>query len=485
MRTDIAKQFARCSRGLVIGPAGCGKTHLIAEAVGHSTGRQLVLTHTHAGVDALRTKLTVLGVPSAKYRVTTIDSLALRFANAFPHLAKWDCPYPSNNEEWSALRVAARRLLTWRAPRRVLKTSYDGMFVDEYQDCCGTQHMLISTVAQTLPCRIVGDPLQAIYRKLHANDIVRWQDVERMFPLVDELTVPYRWQSHNSELGDWLSDVRQRLETGREIDFAEANGIVKWIQSVNPKDQITACYRTLNQEGVVAICGAPWLSPTIAEKTKNHFVVLESVGCPDLLKAAENIENSTGVARLVYVADFAQHCLTGMTPLQAMLKRLKEAEAYHPRSFDKQRLWKSMQAIVESDQLAAVEVMMSAIEGLSGDHFYKRRELWRDMKRTLQQYDASLERSLHDTAWAIRDHARRNGRRVVAKRIVATPLLIKGLEFNHALLLDASQMQTPEELYVALTRGTISLTVLSDKRVVRHTIPTWIAEKYDTKELIR
>jgi len=485
MPNDTAKDFARCSRGLVVGPAGCGKTHLIAEAIGHSTGRQLVLTHTHAGVDALRTKLTVLGIPSARYHVTTIDSLALRFANAFPRLAKWDCPYPSNNEEWSALRVAARRLFTCRAPRRVLKTSYDGMFVDEYQDCGGTQHMLISTMAQTLPCRIVGDPLQAIYRKLHADDIARWQDVEHMFPVVDELTVPYRWQLHNSDLGDWLSDVRRHLETGHEIDFANTDGIVKWIQSVDYKSQIKTCYKAFDKEGVVAICDGPWRCPTIAEKTKNHFMVLESVECPDLLKAAENIESNTGVGRLAYVADFAQDCFTGMAPLREMVKRLKKAEPYHPHSPDKQHLWELMQAVVESEQLAVIEVMMSAIEGLSAAHFYKRRELWRDMKRTLQQYDASLGKSLRETAWVIRDHARRNGRRVVAKRTVATPLLIKGLEFNHALLLDAAQMKTPEELYVALTRGTTSLTVLSDKRVVRHTIPTWIAEKSDTKELAR
>ena len=51
MPNDSAKNFAGCDRGLVVAPAGCGKTHLIAEAVGHAKGKQLVLTHTHAGVD--------------------------------------------------------------------------------------------------------------------------------------------------------------------------------------------------------------------------------------------------------------------------------------------------------------------------------------------------------------------------------------------------------------------------------------------------
>jgi len=480
MPNDTAKNFARCDRGLVVAPAGCGKTHLIAESVGHATGRQLVLTHTHAGVDALRTKLTALGISSAKYRVTTIDSLALCFANAFPRLADWCCPYPNDNEEWSALRLAACRLFTCRAPRRVLQVSYDGVFVDEYQDCCGTQHALISTVAQVLPCRIVGDPLQAIYRKLHADDIARWNKVEATFPVVNVLTEPHRWRTRNSKLGEWLTDIRARLEHGNEIDFTNAYGIVKWIPSANDQNQIAACYKAFEKEGVVAICDWPRRCAAIASKTKNHFTVLESVECPDLLLAAKKIEISAGVRRLACVVAFAQACFTGMTFLEDMLKRLQEARPYRPLSPDKRRMWESMQAVVDSEQLTAVEVMMSAIEGFADKHFYRRRELWRDMKRALQGHDPGSGKSLRETAWAVRDHARRNGRRVVTKRTVATPLLIKGLEFNHALLLDAAQMKTPEELYVALTRGATSLTVLSNERTVKHVIPAWIQEKSQT-----
>jgi DNA helicase-2/ATP-dependent DNA helicase PcrA len=47
------------SRGTVTAPAGCGKTHLIAEALTrHGSGKPiLVLTHTNAGVVALRGRL--------------------------------------------------------------------------------------------------------------------------------------------------------------------------------------------------------------------------------------------------------------------------------------------------------------------------------------------------------------------------------------------------------------------------------------------
>ncbi len=45
-------------RGSVTAPAGCGKTQLIADALTQHFGRKpvLVLTHTNAGVTALRTR---------------------------------------------------------------------------------------------------------------------------------------------------------------------------------------------------------------------------------------------------------------------------------------------------------------------------------------------------------------------------------------------------------------------------------------------
>ena len=46
-------------RGTITAPAGCGKTQLIAEALGRHTASKpiLVLTHTNAGVAALRAPL--------------------------------------------------------------------------------------------------------------------------------------------------------------------------------------------------------------------------------------------------------------------------------------------------------------------------------------------------------------------------------------------------------------------------------------------
>lgn len=476
MPNDTAGDFAKCDRGLVVAPAGCGKTHLIADAVGRVDGKQLVLTHTHAGVAALRTKLTAASIPSSQCRVTTLDSLALCYVNAFPGLAGWNCAYPESDEEWNALRLAACRLFSCRAPCRVLRASYCGMFVDEYQDCCGSQHAMVETLARVLPCRIVGDPLQAIYRKLHPNDVVAWSHVEKVFPVVDELTVPHRWRTRNAALGDWLSDVRSRLVRGNEVGFTNAYGVVRWVPTAAPQNQTAECYRAFDKSSVVAICDWPSRCAGIAAKMRNHFSVLESVECPDLLRAADDIEKSTGMDRVAAIVQFAQRCQTGVTVLTDLLNRLRKGKTYIPRSPDKIRLWSAMRLASESADLGYARAMLDAIDGLQDAHFFKRRELWREMIRTIQNHDPAAGKSLRETAWTLRDRARINGRRIGSKRTVATPLLIKGLEFDHALLLDAAQMGTAEELYVSLTRGSTSLTVLSAERTVRLALPVWIAE---------
>ena len=82
---DIASMLAEADRAYLIAAAGCGKTEEITKGVALSTnGRQLVLTHTHAGVRSLRNRFRALGVPSSQYHLGTIAGWALRCAVSYP-----------------------------------------------------------------------------------------------------------------------------------------------------------------------------------------------------------------------------------------------------------------------------------------------------------------------------------------------------------------------------------------------------------------
>jgi hypothetical protein len=84
---EDARRLSESSRCSVVLPAGAGKTQLIAKAVLHNSreeGRQLILTHTHAGLAALKGRLRRLGVPGGAYRILTLDGFALRFTRHYP-----------------------------------------------------------------------------------------------------------------------------------------------------------------------------------------------------------------------------------------------------------------------------------------------------------------------------------------------------------------------------------------------------------------
>jgi len=79
------------------------------------------------------------------------------------------------------------------------------------------------------------------------------------------------------------------------------------------------------------------------------------------------------------------------------------------------------------------------------------------------------ELSLADAAEKYHGEFRHKGRPVGRRRLIGTTLLVKGLEFDHAIVLDAASL-SKKELYVALTRGARSLTVISTNPVLNPAI---------------
>lgn len=93
-----------------------------------------------------------------------------------------------------------------------------------------------------------------------------------------------------------------------------------------------------------------------------------------------------------------------------------------------------------------------------------RKELWYDFKKLIKTYSINTNESLKKLARKQIELESNKGRFVYNKTI-SRPPLIKGLEFNHAILLDADKLK-PKELYVSLTRGSNYLTILSRDKVL-------------------
>jgi superfamily I DNA/RNA helicase len=112
--------LARAERGSVIAPAGCGKTEIIIRAAASlRRGRALILTHTHAGVNALRDRLKRLQVDRSRVHVATIAGWCLRYATAYPKGAGLSSPEPEGKEWNDIYRGALALMRDAHAIRRV------------------------------------------------------------------------------------------------------------------------------------------------------------------------------------------------------------------------------------------------------------------------------------------------------------------------------------------------------------------------------
>lgn len=184
---------------------------------------------------------------------------------------------------------------------------------------------------------------------------------------------------------------------------------------------------------------------------------MEAMECKDLFAWASRLEECTGSDRASAVRDFGSDCFTGVgTILQDMKSFL--APTARKRNPDLKRISSLLQTVAAEPSLSCVLPALEQMRHLSDVRLF-RSELYYEMLRAFREYSTGKYLTLRDAAWQVRDRTRRFGRHL-DQRIVSRTLLIKGLEFNHAIILDADALDTTN-LYVAMTRGSHSLTVFS------------------------
>jgi AAA domain len=470
MPDEEAREFAEAKRGLVVAPAGCGKTELIVRAVQQNQGRQLILTHTHAGVRALRNRLKKLGVSSKCVQVDTIDGWTLKYAHAFSTLSGLGIRKPPD-VPWHEIRDAGIRALKLRAARRVVARSFTGAYIDEYQDCSERQHALLVILDEIVGCKVVGDPLQAIFGFDRSNPLADWSsDVVSYYQPLFELQIPWRWKDHNAELGRWLLSARQCIIEQRPLDLSVA--AVKWCKIGDPRShrsaQLNECHRLGNCDGesVVAIHNVNKQCHAVGKNLKGRYTCLEPIHSRDLLDSAAKIGQASGHERVVAVIDFAQMCLTKCPDVLRSLHH-KFSSGKLPTSNMAKKYPDLRDALTEtaiSSAPAAVWTGLDAIDRLPGIQFH-RRELWRSMRKAAEIHSQDATCDLRESAIQVREQVRHSGRSS-GRRTIATTLLIKGLEFDHAIVLDADRLR-PADLYVALTRGAKSLAIFISTQTIK------------------
>ena len=469
--TQLAEKIAAASKGSVVAAAGCGKTQQITLATKHSQGRRLILTHTHAGVDVLRQRLKDDGVDNHKFHLDTIGGWCLRYVASFPKISGLSVQEPKTNKDWQAIYVAAAKLVESGAVDGVLRASYSGVFVDEYQDCGTDQHAVAVALSGRLPLCVFGDHMQAIFDFKGQNPVDWPTMVYPNFLQIEQLEKPWRWHNANKpEIANWLEKIRICLDEGRELDFSGLPSSIAWEwlpDQEGPKRAkiVKECLNSMALDGRLVVIADPANlkgRANIAKSlSKQNFSNIEPISCKCLFDSAKELDAALDGTRLEATMNFLEKCMTGLRKSDFLKSVHSHRKGGNLGKTQFGELRDIGVRIDKSDGAHGLPSLFEAFEKSSAVYLF-RRELFYAMRSGLKSWLTGQHDTLLDSVLAVQNRVRHAGRRI-AHRSVGSTLLVKGLEFEHAIVVHSPNMSR-KDWYVALTRATHSMKILSPNR---------------------
>jgi DNA helicase-2/ATP-dependent DNA helicase PcrA len=498
------KKFIESKKSLLIAPAGHGKTYTIAECVKyHTEGKQLILTHTHAGVASLKKKFNSkdFQIPSNSYSIETITGFIQKYILSF---------YPKNKIVDSTGKVIKenspeyfkfidnKALILFQKPliQNILQRTYSGIFVDEYQDCSLKQHQIITNLSKNIPLRMLGDHLQGIF---DFNDTpITLEELEADCDYICKLENPHRWQKEGAtpELGEIIKNIRNSLDNNIEIqldDNPNANFNVCLINDsdiFNPESEYRKKlnhiirydkdeYKSLliivpEYEKIVR--GSPRKYGTINDRVKlrdkidytRSLILLEPIDQKQFYSIANKIDKVlTSRKKLknlydnilskifiesslinIILDDFSDFKYNDIRKNQEVKDNLRAAfELFISNT--------SYKTILNLILLLKNEIKLKT----------KRDELFSSLVSCLKESLINNE-TVYQNMIKHRNKIRRMGR-YVNQKCLGTTLLTKGLEFDTVIILDAHNFDCPKNFYVAISRCCKRLIIFTKNNILQ------------------
>ncbi len=449
----------------IIAPAGHGKTEMIADIVNYSSGKYLVLTHTNAGVDALKKRMEKRNIPQERFCVTTIAAFCVKWCTSYAHTAVFDrslSPLNGGKEAqkyYAQLYAGAKKVLQTSWAGKILSASYTGIVVDEYQDCIQEQHEIMLAISKYLPVRVFGDPMQGIFS--FAGKLVDWGNLE--YPIVKIATEPWRWKKTNPALGKYLADIREQLVPTLSnqkctIRIEPNNQNVK-IVNPNTFTGFSLLKELEQYSSVVYITKWPKQQLNFCERMPGIFQYDEKQDCDELFSYANLFDTQTGAALALAVIKFASECSTKVnSELASYINKLEV------NSFDFSRIKKHTdfgELLTATAPNISKENILDLLIWFSETPAFKRyrSELLSEMKRSVR-YAIDYNLSIFEAANRIRKDASLQKRYTGFKFLSSRTLLSKGLEFD-CVIIDMTMPLSAKDFYVAMTRAMRKIYIVS------------------------
>jgi hypothetical protein len=471
---DFYKKFISHNQSILIAPAGYGKTFTIAECVKISEGKQLILTHTHAGVASIKEKIKASKISSQNYNVETITSFAQKYVLSF--YTKDDVPDQDDTTNYYPFLIAkAVELLKKKTIANIIKNTYAGLYVDEYQDCTLKQHEYIVTLSEILPTRILGDHLQGIFN-FNGEQLV---DLEAMLASNSykdskyQLAEPWRWKKTNANaLGEQLKAIRELLIAKQQITFTNYNAIELLIAQdgdiFNPQSQYSKLILSLMKEKSLLIIypDSQNLNGRIGlvKRFSNLFTLLESIDGKDFYTVAKDLDSVTTQNFGLTLKGILEK-MHGSTDVdtwfnnKGVIKKKKD-QAELTMIVPLQNLISSFTTTPSSHTLFEI---FKAFRTLPGVKIFRKDLHTSLMQALLESYTNEIP--IYEAMINKRNLVRRIGRKIYG-RCIGTTLLTKGLEFETVLVLDAHKFKCEKNLYVAITRASKRLIIVTNNSTI-------------------
>lgn len=415
---------------------------------------------THAGVDALIQRFRKHSVPSIKYHVDTIAGWAWGWVRRYPENAD----YTGSIEiaQWNYVYDAMSVLLQNDYVRLGVTNTYNGIIVDEYQDCTVPMHRLIVQLKALLPCRVLGDDLQGIFG-FRDDPLIEWSAVADEF--VNNLGVletPYRWlkAGSNEALGRWLLSTREKIRQKEEPDYDDS-----------PIDKRTVRYADLGphlkrltreKRGRTCVIGPKARSLPAGIETnlvKNNYRVLEPNELTALRSLILSLSDLSSHEKSKAACDFLFRSYGGLAGNdKTFVEKILHGKRQQPRHTDKSRMCEKHNKGTTPELLFD---LVKHIEGIDGTSC-KLSESVSALKCIIEGHRETgidLKKLYADEIGKRKYQSRSN-----VFRCVGSTLLVKGLEFDHVIILRNLDWQgnwgNHKDLYVALTRGSKTTTLI-------------------------
>ncbi len=472
------KKFISGSKTKIIAPAGFGKTTAIVDCLEYTEGRQLILTHTHAGIASIKSKLKKKKIVTSRIVIETICGFAGRYVHAF-YKGK-DIPEQSDENYYEFVNTHAVEILEKPCARYVISNSYTRLFVDEYQDCTKKQHLMIQALASVLPTHIFADPLQGIFDFNNDDPLVDFASDLSEFEEFPPLSVPWRWNNaERVDLGERLASMRSLLENGSPVDLAnyESSEIeVRMVKSemTDRKYKYPLRLAVYENEESCLILQPPCAGdkPVKARKEikssfdfNNRFSLLEAIDdnsfyslarqCDTMISSQDNkFELLFSFMKDLFRASDVDNWMSNKGV------RKKKNDEDNAKSEKLKSLARSFEE--NTNAISILYILDEVYRGLKWKCY--RHNLLYTIYRSLRNSHNNRSSVLEELV-AQKNRIRKSGQRV-AGRCIGSTLLTKGLEFDTVIILDAHKFRCPKNFYVAVTRCRKRLIICTKEKIL-------------------